>query len=91
MRVTRQKYFSHPSVVIFSFPIPHIKHTLQLQIGGRLLIATHLEQSNYLPNQQQVLGFAVPRTNLSKLSKHVGPKPFLLSQTGMLRLFFINF
>jgi hypothetical protein len=50
--VTRQKYFSHPSVVIYSFPTPHIKLELQLQIGGRLVIATHLEQSNYLANQQ---------------------------------------
>jgi hypothetical protein len=50
--VTRQKYFSHPSVVIYSFPTPHIKLKLQLQMGGRLVIATHLDQSNYLANQQ---------------------------------------
>jgi hypothetical protein len=75
--VTRQKYFSHPSVVIYCFPTPHIKLKLQLQIGERLLIATHLNQSHYLANQQQMLGFAVPRTNLSKLCKNVGPKPFL--------------
>jgi hypothetical protein len=50
--VTRQKYFSHPSLVIYCLPTPHIKLKLQLQIGGRLLIATHLDQSNYLANQQ---------------------------------------
>jgi hypothetical protein len=47
--VTLQKYFSHPSFVIYFFPTPAIK--LGLQIDGRLLIATHLDQSNYLANQ----------------------------------------
>jgi hypothetical protein len=36
-----------------------MKLKLGLHIGGRLLIATHLDQSNYLANQQQVLGFVV--------------------------------
>jgi hypothetical protein len=35
----------------FFFPTPPIK--LELHICERLLIATHLEQSNYLPNQKQ--------------------------------------
>jgi hypothetical protein len=39
-------------------------------------MATHLDQSNYLANQQQVLGFAVPFTSLSKLCQIAGPKPF---------------
>jgi hypothetical protein len=38
-----------------------------MQIGVRLLIATHLDQSIYLANQQQVLGLAVLFTSLSKL------------------------
>jgi hypothetical protein len=65
--------------------------------GGRLLIAIHLDQSNFLANQQQVLGFDVSFTSLSILVKNAGPKLFcwaktiLLSQTSMLRLFFIQF
>jgi hypothetical protein len=39
-------------------------------------MATHLDQSNYLANQQQVLGFAVPFTSLSKLCQIAGLKPF---------------
>jgi len=35
--------------------------------GMRLLIATHLDQSNHLANQQQVLGFAMPFASLSIL------------------------
>jgi hypothetical protein len=34
--------------------------------GGRLQIATHLYQSNYLANQQQVLGFFEPFSSISK-------------------------
>jgi len=37
---------------------------------------THLDQSNYLTNQQQVGGFGVPFTSLSKMYKNAGPKPF---------------
>jgi hypothetical protein len=47
-----------------------IKLKLRLQIGRRLLIATHLEQSNYLANQQQVLGSAVA---FITLWKNAGP------------------
>jgi hypothetical protein len=35
-----------------------------MQIDGRLLVATHLDQSNYVANQQQVLGTSY---SLSKL------------------------
>jgi hypothetical protein len=35
-----------------------------------------MEESNYLANQQQVLGFAVPIASLSMLCKNAGPKPF---------------
>jgi hypothetical protein len=37
---------------------------------------THLDQSKYIANQQQVLGFAIPFTNLSMHCKNAGPKPF---------------
>jgi hypothetical protein len=35
------------------FPTPPIKLKLGLQVGSRLLRATHLDQSNYLANQKQ--------------------------------------
>ncbi len=44
--------------------------------GRRLLIATHLAQSNYLVDQQQVVGFAVPFTGLFTLCENAGSKPF---------------
>jgi hypothetical protein len=74
--VTLQKYFSHPSLAIYFFQTPPIKLKLVLQIGRRLLTATHLNQSNYLANQQQVIGFAVCFTNLNFLCEIAGPKPF---------------
>jgi hypothetical protein len=59
--VTLQKYFSLQSLVIYFLPTPPIKLNLELQIGVRLQIATHLVRSNYLVNQQQqVLTFALP-------------------------------
>ncbi len=73
------------------FPTPPIKLKLGLQIGGRLLIATHLDQSNFLANQQQVIGFAVPVTSPSILCKNARPKTILMSQTSMFWLFFIQF
>jgi hypothetical protein len=42
---TLLKYFSHPSLVIYSFATPPIKLKLGQQIGGGLLIANHLDQS----------------------------------------------
>jgi hypothetical protein len=74
--VTLQKYFSYPSLAIYFFQTPPIKLKLVLQIGRRLLTATHLNQSNYLANQQQVIGFAVCFTNLNFLCEIAGPKPF---------------
>ncbi len=44
-----QKYFSNPSTNFF--PNPSIKLKLGLQVRWRLLIATHLDQSNYLANE----------------------------------------
>jgi hypothetical protein len=44
--VTLQKYFSHPSLVIyFFFATPVIKLKPGQQIGGTLLIANHLDES----------------------------------------------
>jgi hypothetical protein len=40
-------------LVINFFPTLPIKLKLGLQVGGRLLLATHLDQSNYLANQKQ--------------------------------------
>jgi hypothetical protein len=89
--VILQKYFLHPGLVIYFFPTSPIKLKLGLQIGGRLPIANHLDQSQYLVNQKQgaavstnfyytllwqVLGFAMPFTSLSKLCKMLGQKPF---------------
>jgi hypothetical protein len=54
--VTLETYFSHPSfsyILGNYFPTPPTKLKLGLQVGGRLLVATHSEQSNYLPNQKQ--------------------------------------
>jgi len=48
------KNISHFQVlVIYLFATLPIKLKLGLQIGGRLLKAMHLEQSNYLANQNQ--------------------------------------
>jgi hypothetical protein len=72
--VTLQKYFSYPSLAMYFFQTPPIK--LVLQIGRRLLKATHLNQSNYLTNQQQVIGFVVLFTNLLNILREIaGPKP----------------
>ncbi len=48
------KNISHIQVFVTNFlPTPSIKLKLGLQVGGRLLIATHLDQSNYPANQKQ--------------------------------------
>jgi hypothetical protein len=51
--VTLQKYFLHPGFSYLLFPTPPTKLKLGLQIDGRLLIATHLDKSNYLTSQKQ--------------------------------------
>jgi hypothetical protein len=59
------------------FPNPTHKTEIGTAKGGRLLLATHLDQSNHLANQQQVLGFALPFASLSiLLCKNAGPNPF---------------
>jgi len=59
--VTLQKYFSHPSLVIWFFPTPPLK----LKLGPQI--------SNYLANQQQLLAFDVPFTSLSIIWKNAEP------------------
>jgi hypothetical protein len=44
--VALQKYFSHPSLVIYFFATPPRKLKLGQQIGGGLLIANHMVQSS---------------------------------------------
>jgi hypothetical protein len=44
---------------------------------------THLDQSNYLPNKQQVLTFDVHFTSLCMVCKNAGSKSFKLTQIGM--------
>jgi hypothetical protein len=57
----------------------------------RQLIATHLDHSNYLANQQQVLGFVVPFTSLSILCKNARPKPLCWAKPACYDFFFIQF
>jgi len=57
--VTLQTYFGHPS-----FTTLPIKLKLGLQIGGRLLITTHLDQSNYITTNQKKQG-AVQKYDLT--------------------------
>ncbi len=69
-----QQYFSHPRLIIYFLPAP----SMELKIGDckrweRLLTATHLDESNRVANQQQVLDCTVP---LASLCKNAGPKPF---------------
>ncbi len=76
--VTLQKCYSLPSLGIYFFsnltlPTSPIKLKLGLQIDARVLITTNLNQSNSPANQQQVLGFDVPLTSVSrKLCKNAG-------------------
>jgi hypothetical protein len=57
--VTLQKYFSHPSLVIYFLSTPTIKLMLGYQIGGGLLIANHLDQSLIRNTEQQVKSYFV--------------------------------
>jgi hypothetical protein len=61
---------------------PNLTHKTETVTGkgGRLILATLLDQSNHLANQQQVLGFAVPVATLGNLTKNAGPKPFCLAR-----------
>ncbi len=56
------------------------------------LVATHPDQSNYLANQQQgiMLRSAFHQPHWQTVKKRLA-KTILLSQTGVFRLFFIQF
>ncbi len=86
--LTLHNSFSHPSLVIYFFAIPRTKLKLRLQIGERLLIAKHLDQSWWFVCQ--VHNFAAPFTNLSKLTVpkcYVGQTHFAEPNEHVLRLF----
>jgi hypothetical protein len=95
--VTLQKYFSHPSLVFFFFSTWPIKLKWVLQIGGRLLIATHLGNQgttirSYLLHSSMAgstlcCAFYQPQQTLENCSA----KTILLSQTGLFWLFLIQF
>jgi hypothetical protein len=77
------KDISHPSLVIYFLPTSPIKPKRRLQIGGRLLILTHMDQSFWSVNQKQggrvisyLWHFAVLCTSHSKMCKYADPKPF---------------
>ncbi len=74
---------SHIQVLFFYlFPTPPIKLKLGLHIGQRLLIGTHLDQSNYLANQQQVLHALLCHVPTSAPCSKCWAKTIFLSQTG---------
>jgi hypothetical protein len=50
--VTLRKYFSHPSLVMYSFATPPIKLKRGQHIAGELLITNHLDQSLWWANQK---------------------------------------
>jgi hypothetical protein len=70
------KIFLHQSLVMYFFPTPLVNLKLALQIGGRVLIPTQMDETNSPPNQQQVLSFAVPLTSLYISFKKGRPRPF---------------
>jgi hypothetical protein len=73
------KYFSYPSLIIYFVfnPTHETKTVIASTVGGRLLIATHLGQSNCFPNQQQVLGFAMPFPTSANCTKMLGQNHFV--------------
>jgi hypothetical protein len=101
-----RKYFSHPSLVMYSFATPPIKLKLRQQIGGGLLIANHLDQSlswanhkhwaavrSYLLHSSlQVHSAAAPFTSHGNLRNYAEPKQFSWANfTGIRWIFFIEF
>jgi hypothetical protein len=86
------KYFSHPSLVIYSFATPPIKRKLVEQIGGGLLIANHLDQSLWWANQKhwvairsyllhsfpQVHSVIAPFTSCNNLCNYAKPNQHML-------------
>jgi hypothetical protein len=52
---TQPKYFSHPSLLMYSFATPPIKLKLGQQIGGRLLIANKPHGPIIMMSQSETL------------------------------------
>jgi hypothetical protein len=50
---TEKKFLTSKFLVTYFFPTPLLKLELRVLIGEKLLIATHLDPSNYLANQKQ--------------------------------------
>jgi hypothetical protein len=48
----KKKFLTSKYQLLTFFPTAPVKLKLELQVGGRLVIATHWDQSNYLPNQK---------------------------------------
>jgi hypothetical protein len=79
---------------IYFWPTPSIKLKLPMRISETLLISTHLDQSTYPANQQQVLGSEVNLTSFqSILCKTAGPKRKFaeINQRVLTFLYSINF
>jgi hypothetical protein len=78
---TVQKHFFHRSLVIYLiFGTPPIKLKLRLQTGGRLLIASHLDQLIMIGQSESGSSGLIRFTTvfsgrLMKLSKYAGAKP----------------
>jgi hypothetical protein len=84
------EYFSHPSLVMYSFATPPIKLKLGQQSDGGLLITNHLDQSLWWANQKhwealgsyllhsfaQVHSAAEPCTSHGNLRNYAKAKPF---------------
>jgi hypothetical protein len=92
---TQPKYFSHPSLLMYSFATPPIKLKLGQQIGGRLLIANHMDQSLWWANQKH---WAAVRSYLLHCASYQPRSPaqlwwgktIFVSQTGTGCIFFIH-
>jgi hypothetical protein len=69
-QVALQQYFSYPRLIIYFFPTSLIE--LKPAKGGKVIIATHMDQSNHRANQQRVLGFVVPFASLRHPVKNSG-------------------
>jgi len=94
--VTLQKYFSHPSLVIYFLATPPLRLKLRLQTGERL--PNQLDQSETGSSSQfifiytllwQVHSFDVHFTSLSKLCKYA--KPFCWAKSACFDFSSCNF
>ncbi len=96
------KEISHPFSPLLSYDPIH-KTKQGLKIGGKLLVANHLDQSLWLTHYKQgasarsyllhffwqVHTFIMPFTNLKKLCKNAVPKPFCWAKPHVLTFFYL--